>query len=389
MLALTNGKLFTVTNGVIENGTILIEDGKITAIGQDVKIPRGAKKLDCSGKWVTPGFIEAHCHVGIMGEPMSRPGPPSDVNEMTDPITPSIDVLDGFDARAMGFKFAREAGFTAGCILPGSANLIGGKGGTFKFKKACTVEEMYIPGTAVMKFALGENVKLYGGKGKPPMTRMQAAAFTREALQKACEYAEKKKADPKTPTDPKMEALVPVVQGKMKARIHAHRVDDINTALRLIQEFKLNGVLEHCTEGFMIADKIAKLGVPAIIGPFGTAYSKSELNNRNWCTPAILNKAGSHVALCMDGDTRTNLLPGYVGYVIAKGGLSWEDALEGVTINAAKILDLDDRMGSLEVGKDADIAVFTGDPFCNYTLCTNTIIDGELYENENFVVPEF
>lgn len=382
MLAIINGKLLTITNGVIENGTILVENGKITAVGADVQVPAGAEVIDAAGKWVMPGLVDAHTHLASHGEPSTRPGPNPDHNERINPVTPAIHIRDSIYPRSRGIGLTRAAGFTTCGILPGSSNLIGGLGAAFKMKDVYTVEEMLVPGTEVMKMALGENpLNAFGGKGKAPVTRMGVAGIFREVLTKAKMYADKKAKGENVNYDHNMEALVPVVRGEMLCRIHCHRVDDIATALRIVDEFGLKACLEHCTEGFLIPELIAQKKVPVVVGPLCTTFSKAEIWNRNFGTPAVLAKAGVPVSLTQDADCMTRILPAMVGMTIAQGGLDEETAFKAMTITPAQVLGMADRIGSLEVGKDADIAIFTGHPFSSLSRCTHTIIEGEVFEN--------
>ena len=383
MLAITNGKLFTVTQGMIENGTILIEEGKITAIGADLPVPAGCQVLDASGNWVTPGFIDAHTHISTFAEPQPRPNI-HDGNETTSPNTAQIRGIDGLNPQDMAIEEARKAGFTTCFTGPGSANVLCGTGIAFKCKPGETVYDLVIPGTEMMKMAFGENPKnVYGSKNVLPKTRMGVAAVLREALFNAKVYSDaKRKAEQEGKEPPKpdfrLEALVPVVRGEMKCRIHAHRNDDIVTAVRIAKEFNLDFAIEHCTEGYMIKDFLAREKVQAVVGPLDMQPAKMEIWNTRFSTPGVLEKAGVEFCLTQDTSSFTKILPINIGIAIREG-LSWEYALKAVTINPAKLLGLEDRMGSLEVGKDADIAIFSGDPFCNYTKCVHTIIDGVVY----------
>ncbi len=386
MIAIKGGKLLTVTHGIIENGTILIEDGKIKAVGQNVQIPQGAEVINAEGKWVTPGLIDVHTHISTFAEPQPRPVI-HDGNETSSPNTAQIRGIDGLNPRDMAIRVARNAGFTTCYTGPGSANVIGGTGLAFKLKNGETVYDLVIPGTEMMKMAFGENPKnVYGSRHILPNTRMGVAGVLREALFNAKAYsdaklkAEKEGKEPPKP-DFKLEALVPVVRREMKCRIHAHRNDDIVTAVRICKEFNLDFVIEHCTEGYMIKDFLAKEGVTAVVGPLDMGPAKMEIWNTTYDNPGILEKAGVNFCLTQDTSSQTDKLPVNVGIAIAHG-LSYEYALKAVTINPATVLGLQDRMGSLDEGKDADIAIFSGDPFCNYTLCEKTIIDGVVYDRD-------
>ena len=385
MIAIKGGKLLTVTNGIIEKGNILIENGKITAVGADVAIPEGAEVICAEGCWVTPGLIDVHTHISTFAEPQPRPVI-HDGNETSSPNTCQIRGIDGLNPKDMAIEVARNAGFTTCYTGPGSANVLGGTGIAFKTKPGETVYDIVIPGTEMMKMAFGENPKnVYGSRHVLPNTRMGVAAVLREALFNAKAYsdaklkAEKEGKEPPKP-DFKLEALVPVVRGEMKCRIHAHRNDDIVTAVRIANEFNLDFVIEHCTEGYMIKDFLKKENVTAVVGPLDMQPAKMEIWNATFDNPGILEKAGVNFCLTQDTSSFTKILPINIGIAIAHG-LSHEYALKAVTINPAKVLGLEDRMGSLEAGKDADIAIFSGDPFCNYTLCRTTIIDGVVYNH--------
>ena len=385
MIAIKGGKLLTVTNGIIEKGNILIENGKITAVGADVAIPEGAEVICAEGCWVTPGLLDVHTHISTFAEPQPRPVI-HDGNETSSPNTCQIRGIDGLNPKDMAIEVARNAGFTTCYTGPGSANVLGGTGIAFKTKPGETVYDIVIPGTEMMKMAFGENPKnVYGSRHVLPNTRMGVAAVLREALFNAKAYsdaklkAEKEGKEPPKP-DFKLEALVPVVRGEMKCRIHAHRNDDIVTAVRIAKEFNLDFVIEHCTEGYMIKDFLKKENVTAVVGPLDMQPAKMEIWNATFDNPGILEKAGVNFCLTQDTSSFTKILPINIGIAIAHG-LSHEYALKAVTINPAKVLGLEDRMGSLEAGKDADIAIFSGDPFCNYTLCRTTIIDGVVYNH--------
>ena len=388
MLAIKGGTVVTVTGGTIENGVVLIENGKIKAVGANVEIPDDCEVIDASGKWVTPGFIDAHTHLSTFNEPQTMPSMPGSVdgNEVSGPVTAQIRAIDALNPYDIGIENTRKAGFTTCCTLPGSANVIGGTGVTFKTKVGETMFDLVIPGTAYMKMALGENPKrVYGSEKKMPVTRMGTGAVLREALYNAKVYSDQLKAvetDPSKAPKPdfKLDALVPVVRGEMKCRIHAHRSDDIVTAVRIAQEFGLRFTIEHCTEGYKILNFLKENNVTAVVGPLTMGLAKMEIWGCKLETPGIMEKAGINFCLTEDTASGTKYLPTHVGYCIARG-LSLEKAFEAVTIAPARLLEVEDRVGSLEVGKDADVAIFTGNPFSNFTLCETTIIDGVVYQN--------
>jgi len=386
MIAIKKGKLVTVSHGIIEEGTLLVEGGKITAVGADVKIPEKAQVIDASGKWVTPGLIDAHTHISALNEPAVKCEVP-DLNEYTSPLNPQVRIFDSFNCRDSAIEVVRNAGFTTCYTTTGGAPVINGTGMAIKNKPANTVYDMYIPGTEQMKMALGENPKhFYGASGKAPMTRLGAVAMIRETLFRAREYAdilEKNKGEmPKEHLrDFKLEALVPLIRGEMKARIHCHRASDIVTAITLAEEFNLKFSLEHVTEAYMVADYMAEKNVECVVGPLTMPPLKMEVWNAKLENPALLEKAGVNFCMMEDGASITRYLPMHIGLAMAYG-LSEEMAFRSVTINPAKLLGLDDRIGTLEIGKDADIAIFDGHPFSNFSLCKMTMIDGIVYHDQ-------
>ena len=386
MIAITNGKVVTVTGETYEKGIVLVEDGKIVAVGADIAVPADAEVINAEGMWVTPGLIDAHTHISNFNEPRTNPGPPLDGNEMSDPVTPQVRAFDAVNPHDYAINVVRQAGFSTVCILPGSANVIGGTGTVIKLRNAETAEEMEVPGCEQMKFAMGENPKrCYGTDRKLPMTRMGVAALIRETLFKAKVYSDKLKAaetDPSKAPEPdfRLDALVPVVRGEMRCRIHAHRADDVMTAIRFAEEFGLDYTIEHCTEGHKIVDALKVRNIRCTIGPHLLSPTKQELWNMTLKNSAILANAGLTVSLTADEGSRTAYLPATLG-ILMRNGLSEADAFKGVTINPAKTLGLEDRIGSLEVGKDADIAIFDGHPFSSLSMCRLSMIDGKVVHN--------
>ncbi len=385
MLAITNGKLYTVTGGVIESGTILIDEGKIVAIGSNVAVPEGTQIIDATGKVVTPGLIDAHSHIGLFGEP-SVPAH-ADGNETTDPITPQLRGLDSLNPDDPSFPIVLASGVTTVFTGPGSANVVGGTGIAIKLVGR-TAEDMAIPSTEAMKMALGENPKrVYGSKNRMPSTRMGNAAVLREALIQAQNYLEKgerARAEAEEGKPPKLpernlkwEMLGKVLKRELKARIHAHRADDILTAIRVAEEFGLDYAIEHATEGYRIADILAAKQVPCVVGPLLMSQGKMELTKVTLANPGLLAAAGVKVAIQCDTSSNTRWLALHAGLAVREG-MDEDEALRAITINAAEIIGVAHRLGSLEVGKDADIAVFSGHPFHTYTVCETVLVDGEV-----------
>lgn len=397
MIAIINGRVIPVTSGPIDSGTVLIEDGKITAVGSGIPVPAGAEIIDARGKWVLPGLIDAHSHLSLYGEPSVRAN--LDVNEATSPNTAQLRAIDALNPDDPAFGDVLAAGITAVYTGPGSANIIGGVGQLFKtFGR--TPEEMAVPGTEGMKFALGENPKRVYGEGKKqyPATRMGNAAALREALVAAENYLGKiaraaddlkEGAKPNYPErDLKLEALSRVLKREIKARIHCHRQDDILTAIRIAEEFNLDYVIEHCTEGYKIADILGAKKVKATVGPLLMSREKMEISQVSLRNPGILSEAGVTVALQMDGASDTKWLPLHAGIAVREG-MEEAEAFKAITVNAAIIVGAAERIGSLEPGKDADIAIFSGHPFCTFTVCERTYVNGKLvYQREGAPIPK-
>ena len=389
MLAIINARVLTVTGGTLEHGDILMDQGKIVAVGEGLPIPEGTRVIDGRGKWVTPGLIDAHTHIAIKEEPNTMPAL-GEVLENFDPITPAARALDNLNPRDHAIAAVRSAGFTTCCTLPGSGNLIGGTSVVFKTAEARTAEELVIPGKEQMKMAMGENPRrIHGTKGHSPRTRMGNAMVLREALYNARVYSDALLAAEKDPSRRpapsfRMDALVPVVRGEMRCRIHCHRADDIVTAGRIAEEFHLKYSIEHATEGWKIADYLHERQITCVLGPHAIGPDKTETWGRRLDNPAILEKAGVNFCLTEDNRSATRFLPVYIGMMIARG-LSFDTALKAVTLHPARLLEIDDRVGSIEPGKDADLAIFNGNPFSSLTLCEKTLIDGVVYDRREDV----
>jgi imidazolonepropionase-like amidohydrolase len=403
MIAIINGKVMTITQGTLEQGTVLVEGGKIAAIGEDVEIPHGTQVIDAQGKVVMPGLIDAHCHVGIFPDGIGLEY--SDGNEMTDPITPHLRALDAVHPEDPAFKELVASGVTTVLTGPGSGNLIGGQWICIKTVPRASVEQMVLMEPAGMKMALGENPKrVYGQQQKKnPSTRMGNAATLRAALVEAqnylrkwvlyeetfTEYEEKLKSGEETPEKPtpperdlKLEALGKVLRRELKARIHAHRADDMLTAIRIAEEFNLDLTLEHATEGYKIADILAEKGIPVTAGPILFSRLKYELREMTPKNPGLMAKAGVKVAIQTDEMSAVKYLPINAALAVREG-MPEEEAFKAITIHAAEIIGVENRVGSLEVGKDADIVIFDGHPFDYRTQVELVLVDGEIaYQQE-------
>lgn len=381
MLLIKNGKILTMTGATYENGAVLIEDRKIKAVGTNIlNLPEGIPTIDAKGGWVMPGIIEAHCHVGITEQKKGFEG--DDCNETTEPVTPYLKALDAINPMDAAFDDAVKAGITGVMVGPGSSNVVGGQFAFLKTKSRI-VDELIVLEPAAMKVALGENPKKnYSDQQKSPVTRMAIGALLRQALFEAKAYKLQKESAQKEgkafEMDFKKECWLPVLKKEIPLKVHAHRVDDILTAIRIAKLFDVNITLDHCSEGHLIADTIARTGFPAIVGPSMAARSKIEVQNVDFKTSGILHKAGVKVAITTDHPViPIQYLPICAGFA-AKEGLGIEEGLKAITINAAEICGISKRLGSIEVGKDADIAIFDGNPMEVFTHTLYTIINGKV-----------
>lgn len=371
MLLIKNGHIKTMAGREYANGSVLIgDDGKIAAVGEALEAPASARVIDAQGRLVTPGCVEAHCHIGLDNEAVGWEG--RDYNEIVEPITPQMRSIDSIYPQDEAFPNAVRGGVTTACTGPGSANVIGG---TFTAIKLVgnRVDNMIVKDPIAMKCAFGENPKRCYGQGskKSPMTRMAVAALLRETLFKTRRYMEDKAAGKNPPFDMKLEAMEPVLRGEIPLKCHAHRADDILTAIRIAKEFGVKMTMDHCTDGEVIADELAKEGFPAFVGPSLGGKSKIELQNKSFTTPGVLSKAGVKVSIITDAPViPLQNLPMCAG-LAANAGLPMEEAWKAITINPAESLGIADRVGSLEVGKDGDVVIWTADPL--------TTIGGEAY----------
>ena len=378
MLLIKNGYVKTMAGADMENGCVLIDDsGKIAAVGTDL-CADGATVIDAGGRLVTPGCVEAHCHIGVDNSKMRWEG--MDYNEMSDPVTPHMRAIDGINPIDETFPLALQHGVTTACTGPGSANVVGGTFAAIKLA-GNRVDDMIIKNPLAMKVAFGENPKgCYGQRGgKTPITRMATAALLRELLFKARNYA-KAKEDGKEPNfDMKLEAMIPVIKKEIPLKAHAHRADDIFTAIRIAKEFDVGLTLDHCTDGELIADQLAAEGYPAFIGPTFGGKTKIELSNKSFTTPGVLHKAGVPISIITDAPViPLEHLPMCAGFAV-NAGLDKEEGWRAITINPAKQTGIGDRVGSLEVGKDGDVVIWQDDPLTAIgAQAYLTVVDGKV-----------
>ena len=379
MILIKNGYVKTMVGEDIENGCVLIgDDGKIAAVGKNLAAPADCLIIDAEGRLVTPGCVDAHCHIGLDNEGMGWEG--HDYNEIVDPLTPHLRAIDSINPMDEAFGLALEGGVTSACTGPGSANVVGGTFVAIKLSGK-RVDNMIIKNPLAMKCAFGENPKRCYGQGmkKSPTTRMATAALLRELLFKARNYMNDKDAG-KTPAfDMKMEAMLPVMRGEIPLKAHAHRADDILTSIRIAKEFGVKLTLDHCTDGALIADELALEGYSAFVGPSLGSKTKIELQNKSFTTPAVLHEAGVPISIITDAPViPLQYLPMCAGLAV-NAGLDQDAAWHAITINPAVQTGIGDRVGSLEVGKDGDVVIWTANPLTTLgAQAYTTIVDGKV-----------
>ena len=378
MILIKNGYIKTMAGPDLENGCVLIgDDGKILEVAPSISAPE-AQVIDAEGRLVTPGCVEAHCHIGLDNQAMGWEG--RDYNEIIDPLTPHLRAIDSINPQDEAFGLAIRGGVTSACTGPGSANVVGG---TFTSLKLVgkRVDKMTIKEPVAMKAAFGENPKRCYGQGlkKSPTTRMATAALLRELLFKTQRYMEDKEAGKTPGFDMKLEAMIPVMKGEIPLKCHAHRADDILTSIRIAKEFGIKMTLDHCTDGAIIADELAEEGFPAFVGPSLGSKTKIELVNKSFKTPAVLHKAGVKVSIITDSPViPLQYLPMCAGLAV-NAGLPVEEAWKAITINPAESTGIGDRVGSLEKGKDGDVVIWTADPLTALGAESYvTIVDGKI-----------
>ncbi len=379
MLLIKNGHIKTMSGEDIENGFVLVnDDGKIESVGKDAPNINSDEVIDAGGRLVTPGLVDAHCHIGLKNTAVRWEG--IDHNEKSDPITPHLRAIDGIDPFDEAFSEAIKCGVTSACTGPGSANVVGGTFVAIKLHGKC-VDDMIIKDPVAMKCAFGENPKDFYGQSskKAPFTRMAIAGLLRELIIKTKNYM-KAKEDGKEPAmDIKLEAMIPVLKKEIPLKAHAHKANDIFTAIRIAKEFDLDLTLDHCTEGALIADELAREGYPAFVGPSFGSKTKIELANKSFTTPVILSSKGVPISIITDSPVvPLEHLAMCAGFAVSSG-LDTDEAWRAITINPATQTGIADRVGSLEKGKDGDLVIWSKDPLSSIgATAYMTVIEGKI-----------
>ncbi len=378
MLLIKNGYIKPMVGEDLPCGCVLMDGGKILAVGKDLTAPADATVIDAGGRLVTPGCVDAHCHIGLDNEAMGWEG--MDYNEIVDPITPQLRAVDSINPMDEAFPNALRGGVTSACTGPGSANVVGGTFAAIKLS-GHRVDDMVIKSPLAMKCAFGENPKRCYGQGfkKSPMTRMGTASLLRELLFKTQRYMQDKEDGKNPPYDMKLESMIPVLRGEIPLKAHAHRADDIFTSIRIAKEFGVKLTLDHCTDGALIAADLAKEGYPAFVGPTFGNKSKIELANKSFDTPKVLSEAGVTISIITDAPVIPLQYLSMCAALAVNAGLDTETAWRAITINPANSTGIGDRVGSLEPGKDADVVIWTADPMTTVGAESFvTVVNGEV-----------
>jgi imidazolonepropionase-like amidohydrolase len=375
-MAIVGGSVIPIEGTPFQDGAILIEGGTIRALGRDVRVPEGVDRVDATGKVILPGLVDAHVHLGVHEEAQGWAG--QDTNEATDPVTPQVRALDGINPADLGFQDAIAGGVLTVNVNPGSGNPIGGQTVAVRCQGQ-TVDEMVLRSPSGLKSALGENPKrVFGDRKEFPSTRLGTAAAIRDAFVKAANYLAKRERGNGEPVerDLRWEALGMVLRREIPWRQHCHRADDIATALRLADEFGYRLVIDHGTEASLLADRIAERGVPVLIGPLLTSRSKVELRNRSLANPGLLSAAGVELGIITDHPVVPIQLLQVQAALAVKEGLDAAAALRAVTLTPARVMGVDDRLGSLRPGKAATLCIWSGDPLDVRSRVEAAWIDG-------------
>lgn len=382
MIAIENAKIYTMGKiEIIEKGSIVFEEkkGKIKKVGKNIRIPKNCKVVNGDGKVVMPGMIDAHCHLGAFEEGEGHPG--LDINEKTDPVTPHLRIIDSINPFDLGFNDAIRAGITTVNISPGSSNVICGQQAAIKTGGSKIVDNLIIKSPTGIKMALGENPKkVYEKKDETPSTRMGTAGTIRKTLFEVKNYIKRLEKEENIERNFKYESLIPLLNKKIPARVHAHRADDIITGVRISKEYGFDLYVEHCTEGHKIADFLSKNNIPTVVGPSLTSRSKRELKERTFKTAGILSKKGVKVSITSDAPVvPIQYLPLMAAYAVREG-MKEVEALKSITINPAEICGIDNKVGSLETGKDADLIILDGEPLELKSKVEKVFINGKRQE---------
>lgn len=376
MILLKNGKVLTMTGVNYDAGDVLVADGKIRAVGAGLCAPEGAQVIDCTGRTVMPGMIDAHCHIGLSEDGTMYEG--EDSNEAVNPVTPHVRAIDGINPADVAIREARLGGVTTVCVGPGSSNVFGGVMSVFK-TRGSRIDDMLMKETFAVKAALGEGPKeTYAPKKVMPMTRMGIAGLMREHLVRARTYLDKKASGRLDKIDLRYEALGRVLEREIPLVVHANRMDDIYTALRIKREFAIDLVLTQASDAYLMADAIREAGVPVVLASVLTGRLSVEMARMSHRAPVVLEQAG--VTYCISTDAPPvpiQFLPTSAASAVREG-LDPEAALRAVTITPARVLGIDERVGSLEPGKDADIVVYGGSPFNLMSRIELVMMDGEI-----------
>ena len=379
MILIKNGYIKTMAGPDIPGGCVLLgDDGKIAAVAPHLDAPQGAQIIDAGSRLVTPGCVDAHCHIGLDNQAVGWEG--KDYNEIIDPLTPHLRAIDSINPQDEAFPLALKGGVTTACTGPGSANVVGGTFTAIKLYGK-RVDKMIIKDPIAMKCAFGENPKRCYGQSskKSPMTRMGTAALLRELLFKTRRYLADKESGKQPPFDMKLEAMIPVIRGELPLKAHAHRADDILTSIRIVKEFGVKLTLDHCTDGSVIAEELAEEGYPAFVGPSFGSKTKIELCNKSFTTPKDLSDAGITVSIITDAPVIPLQYLPMCAALAVNAGLDQETAWKAITIHPANSTGIGDRVGSLEVGKDGDVVIWTADPMTTVGAESYvTIVDGRV-----------
>ncbi|WP_223703438.1 amidohydrolase [Sutcliffiella deserti] len=368
-----NATVHPITSKPIYNGDVIVENGKIVEVGKRLEIPTDALVIDCNEKNLFPGFIDVHTHLGLYDEGTGWAG--NDANETIEPLTPHIRALDGVHPLDIGFQDAIQAGVTTVHIMPGSANVIGGTTSVIK-THGINIQKMLVKETAGLKIAFGENPKRIHSQGnKDSITRMGIMGMLREAFHQAQHSND--------PENLRIKPIVMALERKIPVKIHAHRADDILSGIRFAEEFDLRYTIEHCTEGHLIVNELRDRNAQVCIGPTLTRKSKIELKNKSWKTYQILAENGVDVSITTDHPYTPVQYLNVCAALAVREGLDEQKALEGITITAAKNINVEDRVGSIEIGKDADLVLWSHHPFQFLAKPVMTVVEGEIIYQKN------